>query len=90
MFAVIVHTLTKTFAKVVSNSTDHFMWNGNNFLTKGNCSIDRGRWVYTFDLGYPQRNKITRSDDRASQPISPHNEVKWPWKISLKIPILEV
>ena len=33
MFAIIVHTLTKTFAKVVHNSMNHFMWNGNNFIS---------------------------------------------------------
>ena len=33
MGTVIIHTLLKTFTKVVYNSADHFMWNGGNFLT---------------------------------------------------------
>ena len=46
-----------------------------------NCSIDRGRWVHTFDFRYPLSKK---SSDRAGQPI---NAIKWPGNISLKIPI---
>ena len=91
MGSVIVFTLSKAFTKVVYNTAGHFMWNGSNFLT--NCTFKlfnrlRAITVYLWLEVSPEKKKSHgfKSDERAAQPMSLRNEIKWPGNISLKIP----
>ena len=91
MGSIVVHTLLKAFTKVVYNSASHFMWNGSNFLT--NCIFklfNRSRAINVYlwlEVSPEKKSHGFKSGERAGQPISPRNEIKWPGNIPLKIPI---
>ena len=87
MGTVIIHTLLKTFTKVVYNSADHFMWNGGNFLTnrifkffnRSSASLTSILWGYLKSKVYSNRpQSIEELKDAIRQEIAsiPHEMIR--------------
>ena len=87
MGTVIIHTLLKTFTKVVYNSADHFMRNGGNFLTnrifkffnRSSASLTSILWGYLKSKVYSNRpQSIEELKDAIRQEIAsiPHEMIR--------------